>query len=136
MKALPFTRRCVTYSTRRRLNQKKGLTAFLADGRLPLDNNRSERELRRYAVGRNNWLFIGSKDGGEANARLSSLLASCRMHDIEPVTYLREMFCLLPQGWPQDQLLDLAPVNWKTTSQRQDVIALLERDPVRRFSMP
>jgi hypothetical protein len=49
------------------LNQWTALTRFLDDDRLTLDNNRSERELRREAVGRNNWLFVGSDDGAEWN---------------------------------------------------------------------
>ncbi|WP_438037337.1 IS66 family transposase [Sorangium sp. So ce204] len=51
------------------LNQWTALTRFLEDGRLRLDNNRSELELRREAVGRKNWLFVGSKDGAEWNCR-------------------------------------------------------------------
>ncbi|HRI09859.1 MAG TPA: IS66 family transposase, partial [Nannocystaceae bacterium] len=49
------------------LNQETGLRRFLTDGRLPLDNNISERALRREAVGRNNWIFVGSDDGARAN---------------------------------------------------------------------
>ena len=80
-------------------NQRKGLERFLSDGRLPLDNNVSERELRRQAVGRKNWLFVGSDDGARANAVFTSLLASCRMLDIEPWAYLRDILCLL-RDWP------------------------------------
>jgi hypothetical protein len=59
------------------LNQWTALTRFLEDGRLKLDNNRSERELRREAIGRKNWLFVGTDDGAEWNATVVSLIASC-----------------------------------------------------------
>lgn len=93
------------------LNQEKALRRFLDDGRLPMHNNISEGHLRRQAVGRKNWLFLGSDDGGRTNARLTSLLASCQMHRIEPLGYLRDLLILLPL-WPRNRVLDLAPCNW------------------------
>jgi hypothetical protein len=60
----------------------------------------SELELRREAVGRKNWLFVGSDDAGAVNALFTSLLASCQLFAIEPWSYLRDVFCLLPQ-WPK-----------------------------------
>ena len=88
-------------------NQRTGLKRFLDDGRLPLHNNVSERELRRQAVGRKNWIFVGSDDGARANAVFTSLLASCRMLKIEPWAYLRDLLCLLPD-WPAHRVLELA----------------------------
>lgn len=79
-------------------NQRVGLQRFLSDGRLPLHNNMSERELRRQAVGRKNWIFVGSDDGARANATFTSLLASCRMNGVEPWSSLRDILCLLPSG--------------------------------------
>jgi transposase len=111
-------------------NQREGLQRFLSDGRLPLDNNISERELRRQAVGRKNWLFVGSDDGARANAVFTSLLASCRMHDIEPWAYLRDLLCLLPR-YPKHRALELAPAYWKLTQQREDIRLRLDRDPFR-----
>jgi transposase len=75
-------------------NQRVALQRFLEDGRLPIHNNRSERELRREAVGRKNWLFVGNDDAGEVNPTFVLLLASCQLHDIEPWAYLRDL--LLP----------------------------------------
>ncbi|MGE0787781.1 MAG: transposase, partial [Sandaracinaceae bacterium] len=83
----------------------------VGDGRLPLDNNVSERELRRQAVGRKNWIFLGSDDGGHVNATFTSLLASCRMVGVEPWAYLRDLLCLLPR-WSRHQILELAPASW------------------------
>jgi hypothetical protein len=115
-------------------NQRVGLQRFLSDGRLPLHNNDSELNLRRQAVGRKNWLFVGSDDGARANAVFTSLLASCRMLDFEPWTYLRDVFCLIPR-WPAHRLLELAPLNWATTSQRPEVRALLGADPYRAATL-
>jgi transposase len=66
------------------LNQRVPLSRFLVDGRLRLDNNCSEIELRRQVVGRANWTFCGSDDGAEWNATATSLIASCQLHGIEP----------------------------------------------------
>ena len=115
-------------------NQRKGLRRFLDDGRLPLDNNISERELRRQAVGRKNWMFLGSDDGGHVNAIFTSLLASCRMVGVEPWAYLRDLMCLLPR-WPKHEVLELAPVNWAATAQRDDVQAKLDADPYRALTL-
>jgi transposase len=115
-------------------NQREGLNRFLHDGRLPLDNNISERELRRQAVGRKNWLFLGSDEGGHVNSIFTSLLASCRMLGIEPWSYLRDLFCLLPR-WPQHQLIELAPVNWNATVARDDVQRTLGLDPYRVLTL-
>jgi transposase len=101
------------------LNQRVALQRFLDDGRLPIHNNGSERALRREAVGRKNWLFVGSDDAAEVNAAFVSLLASCQLHDIEPWAYLRDLFCLLP-SWPVRRVLELAPTNWKQTLENQD----------------
>jgi hypothetical protein len=79
-------------------NQCVALQRFLDDGRLPVHNNISELNLRRHVVGRRNWLFVGSDDGAVTNTRFVSLLASARLHDIEPQGYIRDLFCLLPAG--------------------------------------
>lgn len=122
--------RAVNYA----LNQRQGLERFLADGRIPIHNNFSERELRREALGRKNWLFVGSDDGGEVNATFVSLLASARLHGIEPLGYLRDLFCLLP-SWPAKQVLDLAPVNWDKTLQQEDTQQRLAANAFRKVSL-
>jgi transposase len=107
------------------LNQQDALRRFLADGRLPATNNISELQLRRQAVGRKNWLFIGSDDGAQVNVTYASLIASCHLHDIEPERYLREVMCLLPD-WPTSRLLELAPCSWKQTRQQPETQQLLD----------
>ncbi len=116
------------------LNQREGLCRFLSDGRLPLHNNMSELQLRRQAVGRKNGLFIGSDDGALANTTFVSLLASCRLHEVEPWSYLRDIFCLLPT-WPSHRLLELAPLNWATTSKLEEVDTVLKANPYRAATL-
>jgi transposase len=115
-------------------NQRDALSRFLDDGRLPLSNNISERALRREVVGRRNWTFIGNDDAGEVNAAFVSLLASCRLHGIEPWSYLRDLFCLLP-GWPRSRVLELAPANWQATLQQPESQRLLDDHVFRRATL-
>ena len=115
-------------------NQRSALQRFLEDGRLPLLNNHSERELRREAIGRKNWLFVGSDDGAETNTIFVSLLASCQLHGLEPWAYLRDLFCLLPE-WPQPRVLDLAPANWLQTLQNPDVQQRLASNAFRHATL-
>jgi len=101
------------------LRQKDALLRVLDDGRLVLENNRSERELRRIAVGRKGWLFVGSDHHGEAAGHLFSLVASARLHRLDPEAYLRDLFRVLAH-WPRDRYLELAPKYWARTRARLD----------------
>jgi transposase len=112
-------------------NQQVALRRYLDDGRLPMHNNISELNLRREVVGRKNWLFVGSDEGGEINATFVSLLASCSLHKIEPLGYMRDLFCLLPR-WPRHRVLELAPVNWNQTLQQREAQEALEGNVLRR----
>jgi hypothetical protein len=116
------------------LNQWRELGRFLDDAAVPLDNNASERSLRRVAVGRKNWLFVGNDDAGAVNAGFVSLLASCQMHGLEPWAYLREVFSLLPR-WPRSRVLELAPASWKQTLEQDDTHQRLAADVFRRASL-
>jgi len=63
-----------------------------------------------------------------------SLLASCSLCGVEPWTYLRDLFCLLPR-WSEHRLLDLAPVAWARTRERDDVRRLLDQNPFRKLTL-
>ena len=115
-------------------NQRAALRQFLTDGSLPIHNNHSENALRREALGRKNWLFVGNDDGGEVNATLVSLLASCKLHGIEPHGYLRDLLCLLP-SWPAKRVLELAPAFWRKTLEVPGTLALLEANVYRQASL-
>jgi Transposase IS66 family/IS66 C-terminal element len=99
------------------VRQKDALMRFLDDGRLEMTNNRSERQLRRVATGRHAWLFIGSDDHGQAAANLMTLIASARLHKLDPEEYLRDIFRVLP-CWPSERYLELAPRYWRQTRAR------------------
>jgi len=103
--------------------QKTALMRFLDDGRLRLDNNHSEGALRRIAVGRKAWLFVGSDDHGTSAGHLFSLIASARLHRLDPEQYLRDLFRVLGQ-WPRDRYLELAPKYWAATRARLDPVEL------------
>jgi transposase len=99
------------------VRQKAALMCFLDDGALEMTNNRSERQLRRIATGRNAWLFVGSDIHGVASGHLLTLIASARLHRLDPEVYLRDVFRVLPH-WPRDRYLELAPRYWRITRAR------------------
>jgi transposase len=101
------------------IRQKQALMRFLEDGALEMTNNRSERELRRVAVGRKSWLFVGSDDHGQAAGNLLTLIASARLHKLDPEVYLRDVLRVLPH-WPRGRHLELAPRYWRITRARLD----------------
>jgi transposase len=116
------------------LNQRDALRRFLSDGRLPIHNNISELQLRREAVGRRNWLFVGNDEAAEVNTTFVSLIASCQMHGLEPWAYLRDLFCLLPR-WPRSRILELAPAYWAKTLEQKDTQERLAADIFRRVTL-
>jgi transposase len=94
--ALPQSQfgKALTYT----LNQWDKLVRYTTDGQLEIDNNRSERTLRGWAIGRKNWMFFGNDQGGETAAICMSVIASARRHNIEPVAYVRELLIALSSG--------------------------------------
>jgi transposase len=100
-------------------NQWGALTRFLEDARLKLDNNIAERQLRRVAVGRKNWLFAGSENGAEHGCVLYSLLATCKLHGVNPFDYLRDVIMRVGNH-PARDVLDLNPKAWKQKLQDLD----------------
>jgi transposase len=101
------------------VRQKDALMRMLDDGRLELSNNRSELQLRRIAVGRKAWLFSYDDDHAIAAGHLYSLIASARLHRLDPETYLRDVIRVLAY-WPADRYLELAPKYWAATHARLD----------------
>jgi hypothetical protein len=111
-------------------NQRQALERYLSDGRLPMHNNWSEQQLRRQVLGRRNWLFVGSDEAAQINTTFVTLLASCGLHGIEPWTYLRDLFCLLPR-WPRSRVLAIAPAYWQKTLEDEDTQQRLVANPFR-----
>lgn len=93
------------------LSRWGALVRFVEDGRLELDNNRSERGLRAVAVGRKNWMQIGNERGGRAAAILYSLIATCKARAIDPTTYLHDVMLRLAEGGDPARL---TPSEWKS----------------------
>ncbi len=91
-------------------NQWDALRRYTQDGRLTIDNNTSERTLRHQAIGRKNWLFIGSQDAGPRAAVLYTILAGAKRHRIEPWAYVREL--LMRLNADDQRLEDLLPDRW------------------------
>lgn len=115
------------------VNQEAELRRVLCDVDLPLDNTRSERALRKIVVGRKNWMFYGSDTHAEAAAAIFSILASCRLHGLDPFHYLDEILRLLPH-WPRDRYLELAPKHWRATRARLRPEEL--ESPLSSFEVP
>jgi transposase len=93
------------------LGQWKELTLFLTDPHLPIDNNASERALRTCALGRKNFLFVGTDEAGENLAGLYSLIATCEANGVNPVDYLADVLIRV-QTHPASKIDELLPHNW------------------------
>ena len=98
--------KAVTYAR----NQWQALRRYTVDGRLTMDNNVSERTLRHQAIGRKNYLFLGSEAAGPRAAVLYTILAGAKRHRIEPWTYLREL--LLRLHADDARLEEMLPDRW------------------------
>jgi transposase len=97
------------------------LLRYLDDGRLAIDNNKAEREMRRVAVGRKNWEFAGSFEGAKRAATLYSLIATCRMHDVEPWSYLKDVLGRIATH-PASRIAELTPRGWKAAKPSIEVV--------------
>lgn len=94
------------------LNQWEALNQFVNCGLLDIDNNAAERAHRGLAIGRKNWLHVGSERGGQAAAIHFSVIASCKMNDLDPFAYLVDILNRLPTT-PDSELVNLLPHRWK-----------------------
>jgi transposase len=102
------TGKAIDYS----LKRWTALTRFLDDGRLCMSNNAAERELRAIAVGRRNWTFAGSDEGGRRAAAIYTLIATAKLNDIDPQAWLAEMLARLPDH-PAKRIHELLPWHWR-----------------------
>ncbi len=88
------------------------LIRYTEAGYLDIDNNIGEREMKRIAIGRKNWLFVGSKEGGEMASVMMSFTSTCKRLGVEPWGYLQDVLTRLPTT-PHDHLDDLLPDRWQ-----------------------
>ncbi|WP_263483516.1 MULTISPECIES: IS66 family transposase [unclassified Mesorhizobium] len=102
--------------TRYGLAHWEGLTRFLDDGRLQPDTNPVENAIRPVCATRKNALFAGHEVAAENWAQLSSVVATCRLNDVNPVAYLAETLDAIINGHPQSQIEELMPWRFRKTS--------------------
>ncbi len=100
-------RKAVNYT----INQRMPLLAHLDDGRVPIHNNDTERDLRHVVTGRKNWLTFASEKGGHVAARLYSLVMSCKLADVNVETYLEDVLTAVATT-PASRVAELTPWGW------------------------
>jgi transposase len=104
------------------LNQWEALGRFLDDARIPLDNNPAESALRRVALGRKNFLFVGHDDAGENLAGLYSLVATCEANGVNPLAYIADVLVRV-HDHPNSRIDELLPLNWHGPPDLVDAVA-------------
>jgi len=93
------------------LSRWAAFTCFLDDGRICLSNNAAERSVRGIAVGRRNWTFAGSDEGGRRAAAVYTLIETCKLNEIDPQAWLTDVLARLPD-YPAKQIDELLPWKW------------------------
>ena len=101
------TAKALDYSLKRWV----ALTRFVEDGRLPIDNNWIENQIRPIAIGRNNWLFAGSLRAGQRAAAVMSLIQSAKLNGHDPYAYLKDVLARLPTQ-KNSRIDELLPHRW------------------------
>ncbi|GAA3935372.1 IS66 family transposase [Chitinophaga oryziterrae] len=87
------------------------LSTYVTDGRLHIDNNAVENSIRPTAIGRKNYLFAGSHEAAKRSAMLYSLLGTCKLHHINPATWLADVLSRI-SAYPKKNIIQLLPHNW------------------------
>ena len=95
------------------LSRRAALERFLADGRIEIDSNIVERAIRPQTITRKNALFAGSDGGGRAWATIATLLTTAKMNGVDPHAWLTQTLQRIAGGWPNSQIADLMPWNFK-----------------------
>ncbi|BBP45624.1 transposase [Thiosulfatimonas sediminis] len=105
------TEKVIHYS----LKRWDALSRYLGDGRLPIDNNWVENQIRPWALGRKNWLFAGSLRSGQRAANIMSLIQSAKNNGLDPYAYLKDVLERLPTH-KASQIDQLLPHNWQPSN--------------------
>ena len=100
------------------LGQWSRLEEYLRDGRIEIDNNWCEGGMRPWALGRKNWLHVGSPEAGPKIAAIASIVETCRRLDINLRNYLRDVLPKLGQ-WPINRVAELTPSAWKAAQAKK-----------------
>ncbi|CUU14775.1 Mobile element protein CDS [Bradyrhizobium sp.] len=96
------------------LSRWQGLTRFIDDGRIELDNNTVERSIRGIKLSRKNALFAGSDGGAEHWAVVASLVETCKLNDVDPLAYLTDVLTRIVSGHPNRDIDQLLPWAYRT----------------------
>lgn len=91
------------------LNQWDKLTVYLTDGQINIDNNRAERAIKPFVIGRKNWLFSNTGNGARSSAMLYSIIKTAKANGLIPYEYLVKLFEELPKRQSTDCIDDLLP---------------------------
>jgi len=103
------------------LSRWDGLTLFIDDGRIELDNNIVERSIRPIALTRKNALFAGSDGGAQHWAIIASLIETCKINDVDPLGYLTDVIIRILNGHPNSVIDQLLP--WAYRKQELKAVA-------------
>ncbi|WP_437898365.1 IS66 family transposase [Sorangium sp. So ce124] len=103
-------------ATQYAINQEAAWRRCFTDGHFEIDNGEVERQLRRVALGRKNYLFAGSDKGAERLAIGYTIFGSCRMHGVNPLAWATDVIGKLQAGWPRGRLDELLPDAWAISS--------------------
>ena len=104
------------------LSRWDSFARFVHDGRICMTNNAVERRVRTIAVGRRNWTFCGSDRGGDRAAAIYTLVQTCRLNDVDPHAWLRDVIARISDH-PQTRLHELLPWEWKARQASTQTIA-------------
>ncbi len=102
-----LTGKAISYA----LDRWDGLTMYVGNGEMEIDNNLVENAIRPSAIGKKNWLFFGSESGGWQNAVMYTVVQNCKMHGINPEEYLKDVLGRLPHI-KAEEARELTPVKW------------------------
>ena len=101
------------------LKQWELLSRYVDHGEVEIDDNLVENAIRPTAIGKKNWMFMGHKESGQRNAVIYSLVETCRMLDIEPYAYLKDILQRLPTATNKN-VSELTPANWLRAKRLQN----------------
>jgi transposase len=104
------------------LTRWRAFTRFLDDGRVCLSNNAAERAVRGIAVGRRNWTFAGSDEGGRRAAAIYTLIETCKLNDVDPQAWLADVLARLPDH-PAKRIDELLPWAWTIARHKEPAAA-------------
>ncbi len=101
------------------IHQWQTLLVFLDDPRVPISNAHVERQQRRTALGRKNFMFAGSDEAARRLAILMTLVVNCELAGVSSFDYVRDVITLIAAGWPHSRLRELMPAFWLANQSRQ-----------------